>query len=82
MTFQASTPGPSCCVLESLQDLSLPALQLKSAKSSTRSALAVSRGFGGFLHLDAAGLLHPAIDHGIHLVSDGRGGPSANSLPL
>jgi hypothetical protein len=35
----------------------------------SRSALAVSHGFGGFLRACGAGLLRPAADHGVHLVS-------------
>jgi hypothetical protein len=46
----------------------------------SRSALAVSHDFGGFLRTRGAGLLHPAADHGVRLVS-GSLRPFAPSVP-
>ena len=46
----------------------------------SRSALAVSHDFGGFLRTRGAGLLHPAADHGVRLVS-GSLRPFAPSIP-
>lgn len=54
----------------------------------TRSALAVPPGFDGLLRSSAAGLFHPAADHGVHYVSSGVFGivrcfpPDCSSLPL
>lgn len=50
---------------------SLRVLRSRHATASIRSVLAVPPDFDGFLHLGAAGLLHPAADPGIHHVSDG-----------
>jgi hypothetical protein len=49
----------------------LRVLRPRHATASVRSVLVVPPDFDGFLHLGAAGLLHPAADPGIHHVSDG-----------
>lgn len=48
-------------------------LRSRLATASTRSVHAVSHDLDGLLHLGAAGLFHPAADHGIHHVSGGPG---------
>jgi hypothetical protein len=47
----------------------------------TRSVLAVPPGFDGLLRSSAAGLLHPAADHGVHYVSS-LGGEFHRCFPL
>lgn len=44
-------------------------LRPRVATPGTRSALAVSHDFGGLLRTRGAGLLHPAANHGVRLVS-------------
>jgi len=46
---------------------SLPSVEI--CQVPTRSVLAVPPGFDGLLRSSAAGLLHPAADHGVHYVS-------------
>lgn len=62
-------------------------LRPRVASPSVCSVLVVPPDFDGLLHLDAAGLLHPAADRGIHHVSDGRNrsvrcDPAARAVPL
>jgi hypothetical protein len=58
---RASTPGLGL----------LLRLRPGAASPGSRSALVVSHDFGGFLRACGAGLLRPAADHGVHLVSGG-----------
>lgn len=63
--FERPLPGALGSARARLQ--SLPSVRI--CHVPTRSVLAVPPGFDGLLRSSAAGLLHPAADHGVHYVS-------------
>ena len=70
---QAGCPADWTCARSGLRLVRTPRLRCEPSApechSGTCSARAVSHDFGGLLHTRGAGLLHPAADHGVRLVS-------------
>jgi hypothetical protein len=73
--FKVAPPSTSVGDVHSRssRDRSRPPLRQPNANPAARSAPAVSHSFDGLLHHHPAGLLRPAADPGVHLVSEVSG---------